>query len=251
MKHYSSICLLAKDENEYINEWLEWHINKLQFDHVYIYDNNSAIPLISSIDKKYKDYITIRNWTNEDYSRIMQVECYEHFIRNYGHENYWTAFIDADEFVRTIDDKIINDFLTEYENYNGIFIKWLIYNADGQYKKTDGLVRDRFKTYMNYENDLHNGKCIIKPNEFRSMDAHYPKRCITKYNVIYSNKQPCKPPNTNIPTDKIVIDHYFTKSYEEWNNKLNRGSCNILYRDLLDFFMYNKDMQPDEYDNNK
>lgn len=39
MINYSSICLLAKDENEYINEWLNWHINVCKFDHIYIYDN--------------------------------------------------------------------------------------------------------------------------------------------------------------------------------------------------------------------
>ena len=129
MKYYSSICLLAKDENEYINEWLEWHINKLKFDHIYIYDNESSIPLIKTIDEKYKDYITIRDWTAEHYNSIMQVKCYENFIEFHGKDNHWTAFIDADEFIRTIDDCSINDFLMEYEDYNGqgstIFINFM------------------------------------------------------------------------------------------------------------------------------
>lgn len=51
MINYSSICLLAKDENEYINEWLNWHINVCKFDHIYIYDNESKIPLINLINK--------------------------------------------------------------------------------------------------------------------------------------------------------------------------------------------------------
>ena len=55
MKYYTSICLLAKEENDYINEWLDWHLNKLKFDHVYIYDNESDIPIIDSVDKIYHD----------------------------------------------------------------------------------------------------------------------------------------------------------------------------------------------------
>ena len=46
----SSICLIIKDENEYINEWLEWHI-RIGFEHFFIYDNESKVPIQKSVNK--------------------------------------------------------------------------------------------------------------------------------------------------------------------------------------------------------
>lgn len=243
MKHYSSICLLAKNENDYINEWLEWHINKLKFDHIYIYDNESDIPLEESIEDKYKDYITFTKWTKDDYKSVMQNDCYLHFLNNYGKENMWTAFIDADEFIRLIEDDDINSFLSNYEDCNGIFVEWLMYNANGQYKKTDGLVRDRFTTYSEYKHFRFNGKSIIKPDKFDMMFAHYPVSNSNGCDIVYSNKKQIDKRKNDAPLDKIVIDHYFTKSYEEWCEKIARGSCNISNRNINEFFYFNYNMK--------
>lgn len=244
-KFYTSICLLAKNENNYINEWLDWHLNKLKFDHVYIYDNESDIPIIDSVDKIYHDRITFLVWRKCDYGLIMQDACYRHFIRTFKNENKWVAFIDADEFIRTIDNIPINDFLIEYEPYNGLFIEWLMYNANGQYLESAEPVRERFKTTIDYSNKPFTGKCIIKVNEFTDMFPHWPKNCTTQYKVVDSDKKIYYPTEakTNSPSDKIVIDHYFTKSYEEWHKKLARGSCHILKRRLEEFFDFNPDMK--------
>ena len=40
-QHYSAVILLIKDENRYLKEWLDWHLN-IGFDHVYIYDNGET-----------------------------------------------------------------------------------------------------------------------------------------------------------------------------------------------------------------
>lgn len=248
MVHFSAVCLLAKNENSYINEWLEWHLNKLGFMHVYIYDNESDTPIESSIDDKYKDNITIIEWTKEKHRMFIQLDCYTHFIEHFGEENKWVAFIDADEFIRLINNDNINNFLLDYENYNGIFMEWLIYNADGQYNRTDGFVRDRFKSFTTCKDIINNGKCIIKPNEYKHMGPHFPFSCKTKYNVVYSNKEFCKAyAKHNAPLDKIVVDHYFTKSYEEWCEKIKRGSCDPLCVKKIDnFFDFNPDMRPKE-----
>lgn len=249
MKYYTSICLLAKEENDYINEWLDWHLNKLKFDHVYIFDNESKFPIEDSVDIAFHDRVTFLTWRRKDYTFIMQNECYKYFIDTYKEENTWVAFIDADEFIRIVDDDIdINSFLLDYENYNGLFIEWIMYNANGEFFKKDGLVRDRFKTSIDYENKPFTGKCIIKINEFKKMGPHLPYPTNKNYNVVMSNKQIYNPYDKKqyAPKDKIVVDHYFTKSYEEWCEKLGRGSCNTLKRKLEEFFIFNPNMKPKE-----
>ena len=69
-KYYISICLLAKNENNYINEWLKWHID-LGVEHFYIYDNDSDIPLINNI---YKDYFSLPTYKGKKYGFIPSFE---------------------------------------------------------------------------------------------------------------------------------------------------------------------------------
>jgi hypothetical protein len=40
-----AICLIIKDENEYLQEWMDYH-RKVGVSHFYIYDNNSKLLLL-------------------------------------------------------------------------------------------------------------------------------------------------------------------------------------------------------------
>jgi hypothetical protein len=100
-KYYISICLLAKNENDYINEWLEWHLN-LGVEHFYIYDNDSTIPLINSINKDFLQYCTIIDFPSP--RKHTQKEAYKHCLDNYKQDNEWIAFIDGDEFINVIEE---------------------------------------------------------------------------------------------------------------------------------------------------
>jgi hypothetical protein len=44
--------------------------------------------------------------------------------------------------------------------------------------------------------------------------------------------------------DNIYINHYYTKSYEEWLWKINRGTCDSrCAKKYKEFFWYNPDLQ--------
>mgnify|MGYP003311472279 CR=1 FL=1 len=44
--------------------------------------------------------------------------------------------------------------------------------------------------------------------------------------------------------DRIIVEHYYTKSLEEWKERLNNGSCDPNYsRKYEDFYFYNPDMK--------
>lgn len=60
-KYYCSICLIIRDESEYLKEWLEWHIGQ-GIQHFYIYDHGSKQPVsefIKTLDKEIQDKVTI------------------------------------------------------------------------------------------------------------------------------------------------------------------------------------------------
>jgi hypothetical protein len=138
------------------------------------------------------------------------------------------AFIDTDEFIRIIDDKNINDFLKEFEEYDGLYIRWLMYGANGLIKKDNRPQRERFNEVSQWVPMGPIGKSIIQTQKIDIMGHHFPKSGPGQYNIVDSNKNLMKTQFDKFSkNDTIIIDHYYTRSYEEWIEKIKRRSCDI------------------------
>jgi hypothetical protein len=238
----TAICLLIKDENDYINEWLDWHIN-IGFQHFYIYDNGSKIPIEESVNDRYKSYCTFIDFSGDH--KNTQLDCYTNALENYGGRVNWLAFIDTDEFVRTVNGENINDFLLNYEEHDGLYVRWIIYNANGLYEKDPRPQRERFTTISPRHPTKPCGKSIIKPSKIKWMGTHFPTGIIGRCDMVDSNGVYMRTALSDFsPNDKIVIDHYFTRSYEEWLEKARRGSCDPRCdRKYDEFYLFNPDME--------
>ena len=89
-----AICAVAKCENDYINDWVNYHIN-LGVDKIYIYDNNDEAyePLESRIIENIDKVEIIKIPGLKEF----QVAKYNEF---YNTHNYsWNIFIDIDEYI--------------------------------------------------------------------------------------------------------------------------------------------------------
>ena len=223
-KLYSSICLFYKDENEYLNEWLEYHLNFLHFQKVVIYDNNSKIHPKHIINKEFLDRIIFEDWPYFSLGR--QLNAYNHFIGKYREQFEWAAFIDTDEFIVIREPKYrkINEFLKLYEHYCGLCINWMIFGSSGHLKKPEGGV---LKNYLYRTNDklwdnLH-VKTIAKISEV--IEALSPHHFLFKKDFpVDENFENVK----NYMSEKcsvnlISINHYFCRSEKEFNEKQKRG----------------------------
>lgn len=228
--YYSSVCLLIKDENRYLEEWIQWHLN-LGFDHIYIYDNGSKESVQDIVKDNNK--ITVIDWHGS--FENVQEDAYNHFLKHYGKETHWVNFIDSDEFIRLVDStQKINDFLYQYENYAVVFVSFIEYNANKKIQYEDRPVKERFTEVVHLCDGIYH-KDFIQPKYIERMDRHYP--CLSgNKNTIFKNK------NKNI--DLVIIDHYYTKSWEEWCFKIKeRGSCDPKFlKHLNEFFVYNPEM---------
>lgn len=242
-KYYCSICLLAKDENDYIEEWLDWHVN-LGVDHFYIYDNSSAAPMRESIPLRYRERCTVIDFP--DPHAHTQLECYADCLKKFSEESQWIAFTDADEFIRTVNGEPLPEFLKEFEQHTGIYIGWIVYNANGLAEQDSRPVRERFiqRTYA-YPERMATGKSIVQTHRVTAISSHFPYRPVKGRDMVLSDHSSVKDPYmSDFPEDRIVIDHYYTKSLEEWKQKLGRGSCDPwCIRKLDEFFRYNPDLE--------
>lgn len=226
MSNYTSICLLIKDENKYLKEWIDWHIS-IGVNHFYIYDNASAIPIIETISSLYNDtsLFTVIDWSDK-YTH-MQIEAYNHCLKNYGSENKWIAFIDTDEFIHTLNNVNLNTVLDSYKEYAYITIPWVLFNANGHLYYEDTPVQSRFTQTFDSEYLVCKYKSIVQPGSIQSMNVHFAEK--------YTGE--------TIEVTDITLNHYYTRSLEEWNEKILRGTCSpIASRRYCEFFGFNPDL---------
>lgn len=251
-KYYSSLCLLIKNENEYLPEWLDHH-NKIGIEHFYIYDNGSTIPILETI-KEYKngyylDKTTVIEWVGK--FKHMQHDCYEHCLLNFGEETFWIGFIDTDELLET--DENIKVLLSEYEKDFSLWIPWEVYNSNGHIQKPKMLQKEAYTNAIPNPFGLR-GKVFIQPHRTKKMYVHlgYP---LSEFDQTVNNDHSNHHQNIynlNIQYysqterkmfERIKCNHYVTRSFEEWKDKIMRGSCDPTFlRKFIAYFKYNPDL---------
>lgn len=236
LKYYSSVILLIKNENRYLQEWLDWHLG-LGFEHVYIYDNGTTEKvqdIINLYSEEIREKITVIDWSGH-HTHIQQ-DAYNHFLENYKQDVRWGLFIDSDEFLRFTDGVTtnVNEFLKSYEDYTEIWGYEVEYDANGQEVYEDKPVRERFTRQTDVKEGFY-WKNFIQVNRIDSFKMHYAYYDESKH-LMYKNNERNK--------DLFVIDHYYTKSWEEWQWKIKeRGGADPYYHKALkEFFIYNPDM---------
>ncbi|MES2274549.1 MAG: glycosyltransferase family 2 protein [Bacteroidota bacterium] len=219
--HYISICCIIKDENNYLDEWVNYHL-KVGVQHFYIYDNGSTIPVQDTLQKlDLLKYVTVINFPGVS----MQYVTYKHCLKKYGMQSRWIAFIDTDEFIvpkTTHGD--LRAFLKDYEGYGGLGINWLMFGSAGYVEKTGRPQLESFVLRSDDTFDVNKHiKSIIQPKYTRKVfDAHSFKYIKWKFCV---NEHFVRIPKSFSPvsTDKIQLNHYFCRSLAEYHEKIKRG----------------------------
>lgn len=251
-KYNTSVCLLIKDENNFLEEWLDnyWNIG---VEHFYIYDNKSKVSVVETIANiKNGFYIDKCDVILFNEYKHMQYDCYENCLVRFGKESRWIGFLDTDEFVEFTDDTTdIKLFLKEFEDNLAVWLPWEIYGANGHVKRPVGSMRE------NYTKSIINpyglwGKIFVQTALIQRMYVHgadsigyyYPiitqehKLLYEEYSELFNRMND----GDNI-YPRVKINHYMTRSYQDWVEKMSRGSSDPVFkRKFNTFFGYNPDM---------
>ena len=156
-----ALCGIAKNENRYINEWLDYHIG-LGVDKVFIYDNND--PNGEKItDVVHNDNVTVIDYRGKKYAQsIAYSDCFEKH-----HEEFdWIIYIDIDEFIVLEEPlKTIKDFLSlnVFNHADIIRLNWIHFSDNEQLDVKDGdySVMARFTKAVKHKKDIY-GKSILR-----------------------------------------------------------------------------------------
>lgn len=123
----TAICVLAKDEDPYIEEWLDYHF-KLGIDDIFLIQHDGW-------RYKGKQYAGLHLSSVEH--DVRQEAALNDCLHEIGDGFDWILFIDVDEFVCLKNgDNDIKTFLSRYEDYSGVCFNWRFFGdsrSSGKY----------------------------------------------------------------------------------------------------------------------
>ena len=154
----------ARDE-PHILEWISHYLN-LGFDHVFIYDHKSQIPIHSLLAPKNPSQTTpvnritvtrldnnITGMKNALMRRAIAISKEKGFD--------WMLYIDADEFLYLKNDDNVKTFLEHYKGYHQVGVNWLMFGTNFMNLEVEGTLLEKY-TRSGYELNKHI-KSFVKP----------------------------------------------------------------------------------------
>lgn len=214
--YYCSICLIVKDDHDYIREWIQYHLS-IGIDHFYITDNGSEPPL----DETIHDYIE-HGLVTYRYDTRQRPQCavYNECIQRHRDDCIWIAFIDSDEFIVLKRHVSIKEFLQSYEQYGSLSVGWYLFGSNGHQEKQK-LVLPSYTKRIPISNYY---KTIVRPSHVAMMHVHNVEHHTPDYFTVdemFSRVSGPFPIYQN--TSLIQLNHYVLRSHQDFEEKLARG----------------------------
>ena len=233
-----TVAAIFKNEGRYLREWLDYHL-LAGVEHFYLYNNESSDDY-AEILKPYVDanIVTLTDWSG----KAMQTPAYTDAIDKHRFECRYMAFIDLDEFLfpktnQSIGE-VVDEIFSRAERAASLGVNWQIFGSNG-HEMADysrGLL-ERFtrrapSNWLFDDDELSKTaninayvKIIVNPRNVDCVLSSHYAICLEGFrSVNTSGIQNEHPINLPVAADKLVINHYYTKSREEFvKKKLPRG----------------------------
>ncbi len=236
--HDLAVVAILKNEEPYLREWLDYHL-LAGVNHFYLYDNDSsdnqaevAAPYVKAglVDYFYLPGIAMQYAANND------------AVKNFKFHCRYMAFIDCDEFIFPKTNRsvaaVVDETLSKNLNAAGLAVNWQIYGSNNQNKADYSRgVLERFtrRAPKDWTPDGKGNatiKTISNPRRIYAVEhSHFQTYFEGFYSVNENGKAPTRAFNNPVTVEKIALNHYFTKSREEFLLKRERGrpDTNIKY----------------------
>jgi len=212
--NYSILSANIRDDNDYLDEWIDYHLS-IGFEHIVIYDHLSKVPVKSK-------------WDNVTVYRLERESLFiPEFIHNFtlqNHKSFWMAHFDVDEFIVLLQHKNINELLQGYEDHGAVGVPWSMFGSSGHVLKPKGLVKDNY-LYRREDENPEWIKSIINTRFCKRIDdPHYGIYSRPAVNEAFEQIEGSR---ATSPRKLIKLNHYFTRSLEEYKRKIERGTGNV------------------------
>lgn len=245
-----ALCANVRLENLYIREWVEYY-KKLAFDHIFLYDNNKeGEDNLLDVIQDYVDegFVEIIKFNHKIDLRDPYQDCNDRCIGVYD----WVACFDADEFLVLGEFTNVHTYLRQdmFKDTEMIHFNWIMYGDNDQIYYEDKPVLERFTKPS--DNTKFNTciKSIVKAQKkvdwIHSVNNHSVSdnslvRRMGNGVLVWAGSF-----DHNISDNKYYIKHIYTKSLEEYCNKINKyinGGHNYKFMDsryVSEYYSFDK-----------
>lgn len=243
----SAACLIVKNEGTNILEWIAFH-KVIGFDTIFVIDDRSlddtktvAASCAAAFDVRVLDLAF------DGLGR--QAKQYQQVCFDYKGEFDWIAFFDSDEFLVPDGSETLAEMLVRNMASSAIAVPWRMFGSSGHTDKPKGLV---IEEYINRSRDdfapTKHVKSIVKPSKvIKSENPHY-FQISGEYVLPNGNKPVWKQLGVldqMPPTLNWYLNHYFTRSFSHWQDRMARGQLGQFVRTAQDFEIYDRNEVPD------
>jgi len=228
-KPYLSVCSMYRDHADYLREWIEFH-RLVGVDRFFLYDNESSDDHLDVLRPYIDDGIVVlHHWpTPESVERGVPwglIAAFDDCLARHRHDSRWIAFIDIDEFLFAPGAVQLPKALSAYEQSPGVYVSRLDFGTSGHRHRPPGLVIESYLRRRRYSSeDLEWAKSIVDPERaVKCVNAHiflYEDGFAVDVDHVPVVRPPFGP--TPVKMSPLRINHYVTKSEEEYRAKLGQ-----------------------------
>ena len=210
------MCAIFRDEAPYLAEWVEFH-RLVGIEHFYLYDNRSGDASRDVLAPYVEDgIVTVHDWQPHP----GQGPAYDDCLQRYRDEARWIAFIDLDEFLFSPTGKPLPELLDHYERWPAVGVNRANFGTSGHRQPPDGLV---IESYVWKFRQVTSIKSIIDPARTERHRNPHAFFYLDGAQAVDENEEPIeKWFPSQVTFAKFQINHYLTKSEEEYARKLKR-----------------------------
>lgn len=232
------LCAIARMENTYIREWVEYYKN-IGFTNICLYDNNyDGEEHFEDVIFDYIDsgFVILKDYRNKS---VCQLDAYTECYAEYGSQYDWIAFFDCDEFLTLKEHKNVSQYLSEdvFNDFCVIRVNWQIYGDNDMLYNDGRRVLDRFTVPLPKNRKTHGGannnyqfKSILRGGQKIKVDEKggfiFTSPHTTNLLPVCDNAGHELPDFISLYTPNYewtCLKHFITKTASEYCNKIKRG----------------------------
>ena len=249
------ICQLIKDEQRYIEEWIDYYLNFGISKFILFEDWNSTSH--NDVLSKYGDKVILHKYndivTKDDtkyFTETRQEVIWSVFWRMYKDKFDACLFIDPDEYLNCSPENFLEEveYFKNDPNVHSIYYRWLTRTASGHIK--DPYPNKTYSVVKTYTNVLYGYNMINKLSEYKNKDYNFQRKhliYLNKLKTVNDFQAPHGDDNYHYEQESLFkLNHYVTKSWEEykWRLLIKGEQVKKWGRRLEDFFVINQDLLP-------
>lgn len=225
-----AVCAIVKDEGPYLAEWLAYHI-VAGAGRFHLYDNESRMPVAKTV-LPFQQLVPIEVVPFP--GRARQMDAYTDCLAHARGRDAWVAFVDVDEFLVPTTSWTIGDALRPYGDAGGVGVNWQTFGSSGHLRRPEGLQIAAFtrRAPLSWGWNKHI-KTIARPERaVRAMNPHYFSYAAPWFCMNERREKVPASFNEPVSVGVLQVNHYFTRSREEYDEKVRRGAADGTFKSM-------------------